>query len=95
MRDLTDAELAAKYPHGWAVEIKRRTLADGTVREYVCRRKKKPAGPRKEKPAVCREIKEKIQSIPLSDRHKVLKALDKLIQSESSDSDEDSQDSDE
>jgi hypothetical protein len=93
MKDLTEAELAEKYPHGWAIEIKKRRLADGTVKEYVCRRKKKApagsAGGKRKQTAVTREIKQKIQEIPLRQRHKVLEALEKLAYSDSeSDSEE-------
>ena len=38
MKELSPEQLAAKFPNGWRLEMKRQVLANGEVREYSCRR---------------------------------------------------------
>lgn len=95
MRDLTDAEIVAKYPHGFYIERKRHTNAAGETVVYMCRRKKKAPKPRKPRkdtprPAITREIQEELKKIPLKKRSRILQAVRELAQSDSSPEDSDS-----
>lgn len=42
MKEISQEELQARFPHGFRVEVKRKTMADGTTREYLFRRANRP-----------------------------------------------------
>lgn len=46
MRELTPEQLQEKFPNGWRAERKVQRLSNGEVREYVCRRARKPPAAR-------------------------------------------------
>lgn len=86
MKDLSEEELTRRFPFGWRVELKRKTLSDGTIREYECRRAKRPPRVRREDPPPVkkRDLMQLVKNLPKTRRERALRALTELSQSESS-----------